>query len=69
MDHCRFFPLDHAFGDSKSFNGKLEKRRPPKFPSGAQILAQVDDLKDMKFGKIVPMPKRDDNRKKRAFLL
>ena len=61
MDHRHFLPLDHKFRDSKSFNGKVERRSPPELLFGDQVFAQVSDLKGMKFGKIIPIPKRDDN--------
>jgi len=60
----RFLPLDHRFQDSKSFNGKVDKRKRPKLPSDAQILAQVDVLEGIKFEKLVSMPKRDYKFKK-----
>ncbi|XP_048502755.2 uncharacterized protein LOC125498568 [Beta vulgaris subsp. vulgaris] len=66
MDTRRFLPTDHKWRFSKSFNGKIETRGPPKKTSGYDILTQVRDLEDMKFGKNEISPKRDDNWKKKS---
>ena len=64
MDTRRFLPTDHKWRFSKSFNGKIKTRGPPKKTSGTDILTQVRDLEDMKFGKNEISPKRDDNWKR-----
>ncbi|XP_057247474.1 uncharacterized protein LOC104885382 [Beta vulgaris subsp. vulgaris] len=51
MDTRRFLPTDHKWRFSESLNGRIETRGPPKKTSGTDILTQVRDLEDMKFGK------------------
>ncbi|XP_048496335.2 uncharacterized protein LOC125495610 [Beta vulgaris subsp. vulgaris] len=66
MDYRRFLPTDHKWRDSKSFNGKVERRGPPRQLSGDEILVEVSGLDGMKFGKSVTLPKRNDNWKKKS---
>ena len=66
MDNRLFLPHDHKWRSNKSFNGRVERRAPPKQLSGTEILAEVKDLEGMKFGKNIKLPKRDDNWKKRS---
>ncbi|XP_056688291.1 uncharacterized protein [Spinacia oleracea] len=66
MDHRRFLHVDHKWRNSKSFNGKVERRSRPKKLSGNEILEQVKDLEGMKFGKTFKLPKRKDNWKKKS---
>uniref|UniRef100_A0A803N8W0 Uncharacterized protein n=3 Tax=Chenopodium quinoa TaxID=63459 RepID=A0A803N8W0_CHEQI len=66
MDNRQFLPTDHKWRDNKSFNGKVEKRGPPRKLSSNEILEQLKDLEDMKFGKTMKLPKRDDNWKKKS---
>ncbi|XP_047320954.1 uncharacterized protein LOC124925022 [Impatiens glandulifera] len=48
MCHRRFLPLDHKWRANKNlFDGKAEKRLPPKSFSGKDILSQVQDLEDI----------------------
>ncbi|XP_021733288.1 uncharacterized protein LOC110700108 [Chenopodium quinoa] len=60
-DNRQFLPTDHKWRDNKSFNGKVEKRGPPRKLSSNEILEQLEDLEGMKFGKTMKLPKRDDN--------
>ncbi|XP_021728377.1 uncharacterized protein LOC110695456 [Chenopodium quinoa] len=49
MDNRQFLPTDHKWRDNKSFNGKVEKRGPPRKLSSNEILEQLKDLEGMKF--------------------
>ena len=66
MGHRRFLPLDHKWRASKAFDGKAERKEAPKPLSGNDILYQLSGSKDMKFGKHVQSPKRDDNWRKKS---
>ncbi|XP_074278569.1 uncharacterized protein LOC141602161 [Silene latifolia] len=66
MDHRCFLSSDHKWRDSKTFNGKPERRDPPAPLSGHDILSHLHDFKDRKFGKTVTHPKRGDNWKKKS---
>lgn len=59
MDYRLFLPTDHKWRDSKSFNGKVERRGPPNELTGEEILAQVSDLENMKFGKKITITAKE----------
>ncbi|XP_021739799.1 uncharacterized protein LOC110706214 isoform X1 [Chenopodium quinoa] len=64
MDYRCFLPLNHKWRDSKTFDGKVERRPAPKPLPGDEMLAQMSGLEDLKFGKDVKHPKRADNWRK-----
>ncbi|XP_021743330.1 uncharacterized protein LOC110709416 isoform X2 [Chenopodium quinoa] len=64
MDYRCFLPLNHKWRDSKTFDGKVERRPAPKPLCGDEMLAQMSGLEDLKFGKDVKHPKRADNWRK-----
>ncbi|KAF5470111.1 hypothetical protein F2P56_010651 [Juglans regia] len=52
MGHRRFLPPDHMWRRRKhSFNGKEDHRMPPSVLDGADVLAQLQMLGDVQFGK------------------
>ena len=51
MGHRRFLPSNHSWRISKKFNGKTEHGVAPIELSGDDILLQLGNLNDVKFGK------------------
>ena len=51
MGHRRFLPSNHSWRKSKKFNGKTEYGVAPIELSGDDILRQLENLNDVKFGK------------------
>jgi len=53
MGHRRFLELDHRWRyDKKSFNNSLEVDPPPKYMSRADVLEQIGNFENIKFGKV-----------------
>jgi hypothetical protein len=71
MGHRRFLRRDHPYRrNRKDFNGTTEKRGPPKYRDGKQILKQVSKLTDVVLGKgegAVPAPAGSIWKKKSIF--
>ena len=61
MGHRRFLPSSHSWRKSKKFNGKTEHGVAPIELSGDDILLQLENLNDVKFGK---HPSRKKKRKR-----
>ena len=51
MGHRRFLPSNHSWRKNKKFNGKTEHGVAPIELSGDDILLQLENLNDVKFGK------------------
>ena len=58
MGHRRFLPSNHSWRKSKKFNGKTEHEVAPIELSGDDILLQLKNLNDVKFGKHPSSKKR-----------
>ena len=58
MGHHHFLPSNHSWRKSKKFNGKTEHGVAPIELSGDDILLQLENLNDVKFGKHPSSKKR-----------